>query len=146
VWSYPCILYGSTPELTNSAVPSAQAATLNLSVTYSAEPTANSGQLDTIFDIWLTSKPYGAISTATYELEIIPQTDWHYSGFAYSFSDPTLQNASVDVNPNWGGNAWTNIVVEPSSEMLTGTISISDILKNLIWNGVITRREYIFGV
>jgi hypothetical protein len=146
VWSYPCIIYGSTPELTNSAVPSAQVSALNLSVTYSAELNANSGQLDTIFDIWLTSKPYGDMSTVKYELEIIPQTDWHYSGYAYSFSDSTLQNASVYVNPNWGGNAWTNIVVEPSSEMLTGTISISDILKNLIWNGVITGQEYISGV
>ncbi len=146
VWSYPCIVYGSTPELTNSTVPSTQVANLNLSVTYSAELTANSGQLDTIFDIWLTSKPYGDMSTATYELEIIPQTDWHYSGYAYTFSDASLQNASVYVSPNWGGNAWTNIVVEPSSEMLAGTISISDILKNLIWNGVITGQEYLSGV
>ena len=30
--------------------------------------------------------------------------------------------------------------------MLAGTISISDILKSLIWNGVITGKEYISGV
>ena len=38
------------------------------------------------------------------------------------------------------------IVVVPSSEMLTGNISISDILKSLIWNGVITGQEYISGI
>jgi hypothetical protein len=147
VWSYPCIIYGSTPELANTSVPSLQVANLtNLSVSYSTALTVNSGQLDTIFDIWLTSTPYGGMSTATYELEIIPQTVWHYGGYAYTFSDSTLQNANVYVNADWGGNPWTNIVVEPSTEMLTGTISISDILKNLIWNGVITGQEYISGV
>ena len=147
VWSYPCIVFGSTPELTNAAVLSLQVANLtNLSVSYSTTLAVNSGQLDTIFDIWLTSKPYGGMSTATYELEIIPQTEWRYGGYAYTFSDLTLQNANVYVNANWGGNPWTNIVVEPSTEMLTGTINISDILKNLIWNGVITGQEYISGV
>ena len=75
VWSYPCIVYGSTPELINPTVPSTQVANfVNLSTTYSAALTVNSGQLDTIFDIWLTSKPYGDMTTAKYELEIIPQT------------------------------------------------------------------------
>ena len=147
VWSYPCIVYGSTPELINSTVPSTQVANLsNLSTTYSAALTVNSGQLDTIFDIWLTSKPYGDMTTAKYELEIIPQTVWHYSPLTYTFTNSTLQNANVYVNPNWGGNPWTNIVVAPSSEMLTGTISISDILKSLIWHGVITGQEYISGI
>ena len=147
VWSYPCIVYGSTPELINPTVPSTQVANfVNLSTSYSAALTVNSGQLDTIFDIWLTSKPYGDMTTAKYELEIIPQTVWHYSPLTYTLTDSTLQNANVYVNPNWGGNAWTNIVVAPSSEMLTGTISISDILKSLIWHGVITGQEYISGI
>ena len=34
----------------------------------------------------------------------------------------------------------------PSSDILAGTISISDILKSLILNGVITGKEYISGV
>ena len=80
VWSYPCIVYGSTPELINSTVPSTQVANfVNLSTSYSTALTVNSGQLDTIFDIWLTSKPYGDTSTVKYELEIAPQTDWQYS-------------------------------------------------------------------
>ena len=147
VWSYPCIVYGSTPELINPTVPSTQVANfVNLSTTYSTALTVNSGQLDTIFDIWLTSKPYGDMTTAKFELEIIPQTVWHYSPLTYTFTDSTLQNANVYVNPNWGGNPWTNIVVAPSSEMLTGTISISDILKSLIWHGMITGQEYISGI
>ena len=54
------------------------------------------------------------------------------------------------MRPDWGTNTngvpWTNIAIVPSSEMLAGTISISDILKSLIWNGVITGKEYISGV
>ena len=140
VWSYPCIVYGSTPELINSAVPSTQVANfLNLSTSYSAALTVSSGQLDTIFDIWLTSKPYGGVSSVKYELEIVPQTDWQYSPLTYMLTDSTLDNAAVYVDPG-------KIIVVPSSEMLTGTISISDILKSLIWNGVITGQEYISGI
>ena len=88
------------------------------------------------------------MSTVKYELEIVPQTDWQYSPLAYTLTDSTLHNAAVNVNPNFGsdGITWTNIIVVPSSEMLTGTISISDILKSLIWNGVITGQEYISGI
>ena len=140
VWSYPCIVYGSTPELINSTVPSTQVANfVNLSTSYSAALTVNSGQLDTIFDIWLTSTPYGGTSTVKYELEIVPQTDWQYSPLTYTLTDSTLDNAAVYVDPG-------KIIVVPSSEMLTGTISISDILKSLIWNGVITGQEYISGI
>ena len=94
VWSYPCIIYGSTPELINPTVPSTQVANFaNLSTSYSAALTVNSGQLDTIFDIWLTSHPYGG-STA-YEIEIAPQTDWTVSAsqLAYTLTDSTLQSA-----------------------------------------------------
>ena len=140
VWSYPCIVYGSTPELINSTVPSTQVANfVNLSTSYSAVLTVNSGQLDTIFDIWLTSQPYGGVSTVKYELEIVPQTDWQYSPLTYTLTDSTLDNAAVYVDPG-------KIIVVPSSEMLTGTISISDILKSMIWNGVITGQEYISGI
>ena len=140
VWSYPCIVYGSTPELINSTVPSTQVANfVNLSTSYSAVLTVNSGQLDTIFDIWLTSQPYGDTSTVKYELEIIPQTVWQYSGLAYNLTNSTLNNAAVYVTPG-------KIVVVPSSEMLSGTFSISDILKSLIWHGVITGQEYISGI
>ena len=151
VWSYPCIIYGSTPELINPTVPSTQVANFaNLSTSYSAALTVNSGQLDTIFDIWLTSQPYGG--SLAYEIEIAPQTDWTVSAsqLAYTLTDSTLQSASVYVRPDWGTNTngvpWTNIAIVPSSEMLAGTISISDILKSLIWNGVISGKEYISGV
>ena len=97
------------------------------------------GRLDTIFDIWLTLTPYGGTSTVKYELEIVPQTDWQYSPLTYTLTDSTLDNAAVYVDPG-------KIIVVPSSEMLTGTISISDILKSLIWNGVITGQEYISGI
>ena len=110
VWSYPCIVYGSTPELINPTVPSTQVANFaNLSASFSATLSANSGQLDTIFDIWLTPKPYGNVST--YELEIVAQTDWHSpaSALAYTLTDSTLQNAGVYVVPDWGTTQWCSL-------------------------------------
>ena len=44
------------------------------------------------------------------------------------------------------GDFWTNISILPSSNVLAGTISISDILKSLIWHGVITGQEYLSGI
>ena len=59
VWSYPCIVYGSTPELINPTVPSTQVANFaNLSTSYSSTY-GQSGNFDTIFDMWLTSQPNG---------------------------------------------------------------------------------------
>ena len=44
------------------------------------------------------------------------------------------------------GVTWTNITIMPQSDILAGTISISDIFKSLIWNGEITGQEYLSGV
>ena len=101
VCSYPCIIYGSTPELINPTVHSTQVANFaNLSTSYSAALTVNSGQLDTIFDMWLTSQPNGG--SLAYEIEIAPQTDWTVSAsaLAYTLNDSTLQNAGVYVRPD----------------------------------------------
>ena len=54
------------------------------------------------------------------------------------------------VAPGLYGRYWRLLgrtsAVMPSSDILAGTISISDILKSLIWNGVITGQEYLSGV
>ena len=150
VYSYPCIVYGSTPELINPAVQSTQVANFaNLSTSYSITLSGDQSDFDTIFDMWLTPQPNGAKSN--YELEIVPQSEWNHpaSALAYILNDSTLQNASVYVVPGFTdgiGDFWTNISILPSSNVLAGTISISDILKSLIWHGVITGQEYLSGI
>ena len=148
--NYPCIVYGSTPELINPAVQSTQVANFaSLSTSYSITLSGDQSDFDTIFDMWLTPQPNGAKSN--YELEIVPQSEWNHpaSALAYILNDSTLQNASVYVVPGFTdgiGNFWTNISILPSSNVLAGTISISDILKSLIWHGVITGQEYLSGI
>ena len=151
VYSYPEIVYGSTPFLNNASVQSTQVANFaDLSTSYSITLSGYTSGFDTIFDMWLTSQPNGNYTTREYELEIVAHSDWTppASNIAYSLTDSTLQNATVYVTPNYtnDGVSWTNITVMPASDILAGTISISDILKNLIWNGVITGQEYLSGV
>ena len=151
VYSYPEIVYGSTPFLDNASVQSTQVANFaDLSTSYSISLSGYTSGFDTIFDMWLTSQPNGNYTTREYELEIVAHSDWTppASNIAYSLTDSTLQNANVYVTPNYtdDGVSWTNITVAPGSDILAGTISISDILKNLIWNGVITGQEYLSGV
>ena len=68
--NYPCIIYGSTPELINPAVQSTQVANFaSLSTSYSITISGDQSGFDTIFDMWLTSQPNGAKSK--YELEIV---------------------------------------------------------------------------
>ena len=73
IWSYPCIVSGSTQSSSTPPSPLRGRQVSNVH-SYSAALTVNSGQLDTIFDIWLTSQPYGG--SMAYEIEIAPQTDW----------------------------------------------------------------------
>jgi hypothetical protein len=153
-YGYPEVIYGSDPYYPrNPAVSSTQVANFtNLSTTYSISVSGNTNSYDTIFDMWLTSQPYGGPNTREYEIEIVAQrpTNWgpSPSHLAYMLTDSTLTNAAVYVNPGYssGGDTWTNITIMPQAEMLSGTISISDILKSLIWSGVITGQEYLSGV
>ncbi len=83
------------------------------------------------------------------EVSHIPTGRRRASAKAYVLNDATLQNATVYVTPGYTdgiGDFWTNITVMPASDMLSATISISDVLKSLIWNGIITGQEYISGV
>ena len=151
VRSYPGITYGSSPELINPTVQSTQVANFaNLSTSYSINISGDTGGFDTIFDMWLTSRPNGDPTTQKYEIEIVAHADWTppASNLAYTLSDSTLQNAAVYVMPGYSdsGVTWTNITIMPQSDILAGTISISDILKSLIWNGEITGHEYLSGV
>ena len=57
-------------------------------------------------------------------------------------SDSTL-SANVYIRPN---GSETFIDVEPGADVLLGTISISDIIKSLIWHGILPGNYYLSGI
>ena len=60
----------------------------------------------------------------------------------------TIDNSRLYVSYNWGDGTqnWTFVEMSPASDQLSGTISFSDILKTLVWDGVLTGSEYISGI
>jgi hypothetical protein len=152
VYAYPEIIYGSTPYQPNDGPGPTQLANFaGLSTSYSITlSSGNPNQYNAIFDLWFTSQPNGGHDTRKFELEIVAHADWTppASNLAYTLTDSTLTNAGVYIIPGYtgDGDTWTNITVLPQSDMLSGTISISDIIKSLIWNGVVTGQEYLSGV
>ena len=153
-YAYPEIIYGSAPGLINPDGPqSAQTADFtSLSTSYSITLSGNTNNYDVIFDLWFTPTKNGAQDTADYELMVVAYAPpgWgpgSYEKAAYTLTDSTVTDASVYLNSkSSGGDTWTAITVMLPSNMLSGTISISDIIKSLIWNGVITGQDYLPGV
>ena len=66
--------------------------------------------------------------------------------YTLNTTDTALQGANVYALPQTGGNlSWKMIEVLPQSDILSGTINISDIIKSLIWNGVVNPQDYVSG-
>jgi hypothetical protein len=151
-YSYPEIIYGSTPwSKTNPEVLTIQLANLaNVSVDYSTVLEGSLQGYDTIFDIWLTSQPNGNAPTVKYELEVVTHANWTMpaSRLAYTLTDSTLRNVGVYVTPGEtnGVATWTNICLLPQGDIPSGSISISDIIKSLIWHGIVPATDYVSGV
>ena len=146
-YAYPEIVYGSTGYQLNPDVQSTQVTNFaDLSVNYSTSLSGDTSNYDTIFDMSLTPQPNGGPSDTEYEIEIATHSNWGAwppsSDLVYTLNDSTLTDTGVYVIP--GGTE--RIIILPPSDMLSGTISISDILKSLVWNGVIPEQEYLGGV
>lgn len=61
----------------------------------------------------------------------------------YTLTDSTISNAKVYVGVDKWGETWTYVSVQTPTDQLSGTISISDLLKTLIWDGVLTGDEHL---
>ena len=151
VLSYPEIIYGaqqSKPAPSGvSMPPSTQVANFtNLSAQYSVSISGNTNNFDVGFNLWLTSQPNGGQSSVKDELMVFVHNPWGSTKGAKKFG--TLNNAGIYVSYNWGNGVhnWNFITLVPSADQLSGTISFSDILKTLVWNGVLTGNEYISGI
>lgn len=151
VLAYPEVLYGASPfQPPPSGVtlptPAQVADFVNLSTQYSFSISGQTSNFDVTFDIWLTSVPDGGRDTRTDELMVVVHNPWNWGkGQTPDFSTGGLNvwNSGTQTD---GTLTWNMLSAIAPTDMLTGTISISDILKGLIWNGSISGNEYISGI
>jgi hypothetical protein len=148
VLAYPEIIYGtqqtrSAPPGVAVPPPTQVAAFTDLSARYSISMSGQVANYDIAFDIWLTSQPNDGIQD---ELIVFAHNPWGTVKGATQIA--TLDHFGVYMSPNWGNGAqkWRFITVVPGSDRLSGTISFSDIFKALIWNNVLTGKEYTSGI
>jgi hypothetical protein len=146
VLAYPEIIYGTQQSIPAPAgvtmpAPTQVADFTNLSAQYSFSISGQTNDFDVGFDLWLNSAPSGGIED---ELMVLVHNPWSVPGTTLG----TIDNSGIYVSYNWGDSTqnWTFIELAPSADALSGTISFSDILKTLIWDGVITGSEYISGI
>ena len=148
VYAYPDIKYGDGAPGGPAATQVADFTALNAN--YSVAISGDTSDFSVAFDLYLTSAP-GNDSTTTDELMV--QVHNHGAQQAgnqpYTLSGGGLSNATISVNPNWdaGGTwipaGWTFINIQNSVDALTGTLNLGNIIKDLIWDGVLTGQEYI---
>jgi hypothetical protein len=159
-WSWPAYsgAVEAYPEVKYVPPSSSQLANFaDLSMTYSLTLSGNTNDYDVALDLWFRSASTGAIDD---ELMIFfhnpPQWDFvagQWTGNQpYTITTPGLTNAVVNIEPGHGATStspgWTLISVQNPTDpnLLSGTLSISDVIKALIWNGAISGNDYLSDV
>ena len=141
---YPDIGY----DVPNSGVSTTQVGNIaSLSVGYSAA-LSNPTESTLAFDLWFNSQPNGGWATTTDEvlIEVAP-TSQGTPNQPFKITDSTITNASVYVSSASGAGAtWKFVDVKTPTDVMSATLSLSDIFKSLIWNGVLTGNEYLSAI
>jgi hypothetical protein len=163
VKGYPEIIYvhqfvsGTTPLYSNE-VPTPAANFASLTATYSASITGDTNDTDVAFDIWFMNPetPNPNWTTTFPETELMvwvhsPSGNPIPTNQPYTISVEGMNNAGVTVYPatpggTGGGGQWTFAAVQSPQDALSGTISLGDIFKTLIWNGVISPNELVSDI
>lgn len=141
VYAYPHIDYD--PQA--AGVSSTQAANIrSLSANYNVT-LSNPADSTVAFDFWFGSQPKGAWETTSVELLIevhptsagIPNQSFFLTGSGFEGATVYVSNMSA------AGANWKFIDVKIPADMMSGTLGISEIIKELIWNGLLTGQEYL---
>jgi hypothetical protein len=159
VYGYPHIDYD--PHV--ARVSSTQGANIaNLAANYNVQlsDTVNS---TVAFDIWFNSQPNGPWETTSIELLVEvhptsrpamqngilerlrrllraqPQPDSRLVLTGDGFAGATVHISDV----NASGANWKFIDVKMPKDTMSGTLSLSNVIKELIWDGMMTGREYL---
>jgi hypothetical protein len=141
VYAYPHIDYDAQA----AGVSSTQAANIrNLSANYSVN-LSNTADSTVAFDLWFNSQPQGQWATTSAELLIeVHPTSPGKPNQPFFLTGSGFAGATVHVsNMSAAGANWKFIDVKIPGDMMSGTLSVSDIIKELIWNDVLTGKEYL---
>ena len=144
VYAYPHIGYDvayvpvATTQVGNNAT---------LSVNYSAS-LSNTANSTLAFDLWFNSSPNGSFATTTDELLIeVHSTSAGTPNQPFNITDSTLTGATVYIaSASGAGATWKFIDVKTVGDIMSGTLSLSDIFKTLIWDGALTGQEYLTSI
>ena len=141
VYAYPHIDYD--PKA--ASVSSTQAANIrNLSANYNVT-LSNMADSTVAFDFWFGSQPNGSWETTSVELLIeVHPTSPGKPNQSFFLTGSGFAGATVYIsNMSGAGANWKFIDVKMPADMMSGTLSLSEIIKELIWNGVLTGQEYL---
>ena len=144
VYAYPHISY----DVNTAPVSTAQVGNIaSLSVSYSAV-LSNPTNSTLAFDLWFNSQPMGPWATTSDEILIeVAPTSPGTPNEPFTITDSTIKNASVYVSSSSGAGAtWKFVDIKSPTALMSDTLSLSDIFKTLIWDGVLTGREYLTSV
>jgi hypothetical protein len=144
VVSYPFVeLSASTPTQTANITA--------LDADYSVSIEGDLSQFSVAFEIWLANAPHGDFMTTTHEIMVIVHApDKSSSGSVpYSLPKANLGSSTIYVDRNWGDPKWhqwcfVNIKISP--DKLDGHIPFGLVIKDLIWRGIITGKEYLKSI
>jgi len=115
---------------------------VDLTSSYDVTISGDTGDFNVAYDFFLYSKPNGAILDEIMVWVHQPTVRLPINQ-PYTVTVPGLTNATLEVVPPKDAAGWALIGLGSPTDALSGTISISDIFKTLIWNGVLTGQEYI---
>jgi len=139
VRSYP---YVGWSGLNGKQIQDVQSLPVSFSYTKSGKGVGN-----VALELWLTNNP-GDPWSSGYEV-MICFNPWGASGTPqYGFTSGTYQG-DMYVYKNWS-TGWTFAQAIPAGTITSGTVDVAAVLKGLIWNGVLSGKEYMsevqFGV
>jgi hypothetical protein len=155
-WSWPAqdngTIYGY-PEISWSVGSKAVRISdiASLTSTYAFRGSGPADSYDVAFEAWLYSAPGGVWETVLSEVMLWVHSNGWKPDFTETFNDGVL-NADVHIDADWGDvgggsdHDWQYIAAINKTDKFSGTISFSNLLKDLIWKGVLKGTEYMTSV
>jgi Ca2+-binding RTX toxin-like protein len=152
-WSWPDAGNGSVyayPEISWSVAGDVVQISdiLSLTTDYNFSISGNTSGFNVAFDTWLYADPRGIWETTTSELMLWVHSNGWQPDWDGRFSDGLI-NANLEIDPDWGDlsgsspHKWQYIAAINDTDKLSGTVSHSNLLKDLIWKGVLSGYEYL---
>ena len=137
VYAYPEVYWGGQygQQLPNFSTTISNLKTLN--VNYSVSTT--SADSDVLLEIWTKNSS----GTITHEIGVFVY-GWG-NGESVAYKDQYI-NAMTNANASGAGGSWNFITYRTISDQLSGTISFSNILQDLVSKGIVDPNDYVSGL